>query len=144
MPAKFLGIWIWLRLKAYENRIDEETTVKLKSLLAILLTIGFSASALAQHNHGTTGGQGGTREPDARPMEKARLFNGEVRQVNKDGSTVTLKHESIDALDVPATTMAYPVNDASILDHLHPGDRVRFLIVRQGRALLITNIVPAQ
>jgi hypothetical protein len=33
MPAKFLGIWIWLRLKAYENRIDEETTVKLKSLL---------------------------------------------------------------------------------------------------------------
>ena len=77
-------------------------------------------------------------------MEKARLFNGEVRQVDKNGSTVTLKHESIDVLDVPATTMAYPVNDASILDHLHPGDRVRFLIVRQGRALLITNIVPAQ
>jgi len=77
-------------------------------------------------------------------MEQARLFNGEVRQVDKDGGTVTLKHESIDVLDVPATTMAYPVKDASILDHLHPDDRVRFLIVRQGKTLLITNIVPSQ
>ncbi len=103
--------------------------------------------AIAQHNHG------GMQSPepssstferrDSRPMEQARSFEGEIRGIDKFAGTVTLKHEPMSSLDRPATTAAYPVKDASMLEHVEVGDQVRFTAVLQGRVLLITKITPA-
>jgi len=115
----------------------------------LILAFTVSSAAWAQmHGHGMPGSGGmrgaqGMQGHDARPMEQPRFFDGEVRRIDRDGGKVTLKHESIEVLDMPAMTMAYPVKDASMLDPLKPGDKVRFAAVQQGRALLITKILPA-
>lgn len=116
-----------------------------RTILTFALIV--SGTAWAQHDHGmpASGGMRGSQgmqSRDAMPMEEPRLFDGEVRGVDRDGGKVTLKHESITVLDMPAMTMAYPVKDASMLDQLKPGDKVRFAAVQQGRVLLITKILP--
>ncbi|MBI2751906.1 MAG: copper-binding protein [Betaproteobacteria bacterium] len=117
-----------------------------RTLLIFALTV--SSAAWAQHDHGMPASGGmrgaqGMQGHDAMPMEQPRLFDGEVRGVDRDSGKVTLQHESIAVLNIPAMTMAYPVKDASMLDQLKPGDKVRFAAVQQGRVLLITKIVPA-
>lgn len=105
-----------------------------------------SALSAAQHSHGGTqmprGDSGGMESHEARPPEQPQLFRGEVRFIDKAAAQLTLKHEAIRALEVPARTMAYPVKDAGMLDQLKIGDAVRFSMVLQGRELLITSVVP--
>lgn len=115
-----------------------------------VLALGFSAAALAQHNHGGaapsrgTSGGGGAQAWESRPPPQAALFGGQVSDLDKLQGTVTLKHGPIHVLDIPARTMAYRLKDASMLDRLKPGDGVHFTIVQQGRELLVTSIAPAQ
>ena len=115
-----------------------------------VLAFGFATAVLSQHDHGgaapgrETSRESGAQARESRPPPQARLFGGEVRDLDKIEGTVTLKHEPIEALDIPARTMAYRLKDASMLDRLKPGDRVRFSIVQQGRELLVTSIAPAQ
>jgi len=116
-------------------------------LLAAALAL--NGSALAQgHSHGVTAappaGTNAVERREARPPEEPRLFAGEVREVDKASARITLRHEAISVFDVPAKTAQYWVKDVSMLDHLHPGDSVRFTAVLQGRALVITRIVGAR
>lgn len=114
----------------------------------LIFALSVSNATWAQmHGHGMPAsesmrGAQGMQGHDAVPMEQARFFDGEIRGVDRDGGKVMLQHESITALDMPAMTMAYPVKDASMLDQLKPGDRVRFTAVLQNRILLITKIMP--
>ena len=113
----------------------------------LMLAFTVASAALAQHDHGMPASGGvrgaqGMQRHDAMPMEQPRFFDGEVRGVDRDGGKVTLKHEAIAVLDMPAMTMAYPVKDASMLDRVMPGDKVRFTAVQQGRVLMITKILP--
>ena len=112
----------------------------------MILGFALSGSAAAQgHSHGAmpapAGNAGAMERRESRPPEEPRLFAGEVREVDKSSAKVTLKHEPISVFDVPAKTAEYAVKEASILDHLHAGDRVRFTAVLQGRALVITRIL---
>jgi len=118
-----------------------------------LLALPFSGTVLAQgHGHGAgggmqgieRGGSAGVERREARPPEDPSLFRAEVQDIDRASATVTLKHEPISVLDVPAGTRPYRVKDAAILDRLNIGDRVRFTAVLQGRVLLVTNIVPAK
>lgn len=106
----------------------------------------FAHAAVAQgHSHGGAAAPPGGRqaaEPRApMPPEDPSLFSGEVREVDKAAARITLKHEAISVFDVPAKTAQYPVKDPSMLDHLRAGDRVRFTVVLQGRALVVTRIL---
>ena len=56
----------------------------------------------------------------------ADMTEGEVRKVDKDAKKITLKHGEIRNLDMPPMTMVFQVRDASLLDKVKPGDRVRF------------------
>lgn len=112
-----------------------------------LLIIAFAAPALAQsHSHG--GGRADERPPassversGARAAEEPRSFGGEVRGVDRVAGLVTLQHEAISVIDVPARTMEYAVKDPSMLERVNVGDRVRFTAVLQGRTLVVTKIV---
>jgi len=124
---------------------------KVQTVKRTLLIVGLAlnGAALAQgHSHGAAAPAAGNanaveRQP-SRPYEEPRLFAGEVRGLDKASAKVTLTHEAISVFDVPAKTAEYSVKDAAMLDHLHPGDRVRFTAVLQGRALVITRIVAAR
>ncbi len=120
-----------------------------KLLSALLFSVFAFTSTLsdAQHSHGGAQtpqrGDSGGMESHDRPPEQPQFFRGEVRFIDKVAGQLTLKHEPIRALEVPARTTAYPVKDIGMLDQLKIGDAVRFSIVLQGRELLITSVVPA-
>jgi len=114
----------------------------------LILTFALSSAALAQMHghgggHGSSPGSSNARHDHEETRMEPRFFDGEVRGIDRESATVVLQHDAISVLDMPAAVMAHPVKDASMLDLLKTGDKVRFTLVQQGRAVVITKIVPA-
>lgn len=113
----------------------------------LILAFGFPGAAMAQHNHGALQ-LPGSRAPDhqKRAAEPAQplFFDAEVRAVDRESATVTLSHGAIRILDMPATTAVYAVKDATMLDQVGPGDRIRFTGVLQARQFIVTKILAPQ
>ena len=74
----------------------------------------------------------------------ADFTEAEVRKVDKDNKKVTLKHGEIKNLDMPAMTMVFQVKDATALDKLKPGDKVRFKAANEGGKYTVTEIQQAK
>lgn len=74
----------------------------------------------------------------------AEMSEGEVRKLDKANSKITLKHGPIRNLDMPAMTMVFLVPDATLLDKVKVGDRVRFAAANPGGKLTLTDIRQAQ
>lgn len=72
------------------------------------------------------------------------LTNGEVRKIDKENRKITLKHEQIKNLDMPAMTMVFSVPDPRLLEKVQPGDKVRFTATNEGGKLTVTQIEPAK
>jgi len=69
---------------------------------------------------------------------------GEIRKVDKDARKLTIKHEAIKNVDMPAMTMAFQVKDPSMLDRVKVGDKVMFNVEQVGGAMVVTKIEPAK
>ena len=83
------------------------------------------AAALALPAQAQTQDPGATRGA-AVASAPADMSEGEVRKIDMDAKKITLKHGEIRNLDMPPMTMVFQVRDASLLDKVKPGDRVRF------------------
>lgn len=94
----------------------------LKSLVAAVLMAASATGLLAQN----------------------AMTNGEVRKVDKDNKKITLKHEDIKNLDMPAMTMVFTVKDEALLDKVQPGDKVQFRAENEGGKISVTEIQPAK
>jgi len=68
------------------------------------------------------------------------LVAAEVRKVDVTTNKVTLRHEFIPNLEMPAMTMDFTVSKAEMLVGLKPGDRIRFAAERAKGQYLITRI----
>jgi Cu(I)/Ag(I) efflux system periplasmic protein CusF len=88
----------------------------------------------------------GSRAADVSPAAKsatvaqAALSTGEVRQIDKTGGKVTIKHGPIANLDMPPMTMVFRVKDQSMLDKVKSGDRISFAAEKLEGALVVTRI----
>jgi len=65
--------------------------------------------------------------------------SGEVRRVDAAGGKVTIKHDKISALDLPAMTLVYRA-DPALLAGIKPGDKVRFTATRRDGRYVVTEI----
>lgn len=65
---------------------------------------------------------------------------GEVRRVDKQAGTITLKHENIPNLEMMGMTMVFKAKDKAMLDAVKPGDKVKFKADNVGGALVVTEI----
>ncbi len=54
------------------------------------------------------------------------MTDGEVRKVDKDTGTITLKHGEIKNLRMSPMTMVFKVKDKAMLDKVKAGDKVKF------------------
>lgn len=81
-----------------------------------------------------------TGERPATVQARADLTAGEVRKVNKENGTVTLRHERIAHLNMPPMTMVFRVPDKGMLETLRPGDRILFHAEENNGALTLTEI----
>jgi Cu(I)/Ag(I) efflux system periplasmic protein CusF len=73
----------------------------------------------------------------------AQQAEGEVTKVDKPQARITVKHNGIKHLDMPAMTMAFRVNDAKVLDTVAAGDRVRFSADKVNGSYTITSLSKA-
>ena len=81
-----------------------------------------------------------TNDRPATVQTRADLTAGEVRKVNKENGTVTLRHERIVHLNMPPMTMVFRVADKGLLDSLRPGDKIFFRAEEKNGALTLTEI----
>ncbi len=74
----------------------------------------------------------------------ADLTDAEVRKVDKSARKITLKHGEIKNLDMPGMTMVFQVKDATLLDKVKEGDKVRFSAEKTDGAYVVTTLEPAR
>ena len=66
--------------------------------------------------------------------------SGEVRRVDPAAGKVTIKHDEIKALDLPAMTLVYEADPPALLSKLKAGDKVRFTATRKDGKYVVTAI----
>jgi len=74
----------------------------------------------------------------------AQLADGEIRKVDKDAKKITIKHGPVPSIEMPAMTMVFQVKDASLLERVKAGDKVRFDAQKIGGQYFVTKIEPAK
>ncbi|KQT11547.1 copper-binding protein [Ramlibacter sp. Leaf400] len=82
--------------------------------------------------------------PQAARSGDATYAEGEVRKVDRSAGKITLKHGEIRNLDMPPMTMVFVVADASMVDQVKVGDRIRFRATSQEGRFTVTEILAAQ
>ncbi|WP_020651436.1 copper-binding protein [Massilia niastensis] len=71
---------------------------------------------------------------------EAALSEGEIRKVNKDASTLTIRHGELKNLGMMPMTMVFKVKDKDMLERAAVGDKVRFLAEKVDGALTVTAL----
>jgi Cu/Ag efflux protein CusF len=71
------------------------------------------------------------------------MTDAEVRKVDREAGKLTLKHGTIQHLDMPPMTMVFSVRDKSILAPLKVGDKVQVMIMDEKGKYTVTEIRPA-
>jgi Cu/Ag efflux protein CusF len=70
----------------------------------------------------------------------AALTQGEIRKIDKDAKKLTIRHQAIANLDMPAMTMVFQVQDVAVLEQVKVGDKVRFAAEKLQGAIVVTRL----
>jgi Cu/Ag efflux protein CusF len=65
---------------------------------------------------------------------------GKVKEIKADQEKVTIIHEELKNLDMPAMTMVFNVADPAMLDKMQEGAEVEFVVERLRGKLTITEL----
>jgi Cu/Ag efflux protein CusF len=71
---------------------------------------------------------------------KAEYTKGVVKKINLKSGKVTVIHEELKSLNMPAMTMVFRVADDAMLDQMNAGDNIEFLADRVNGKLMILNL----
>lgn len=112
-------------------------TTPLSAALVVLAAI--SAPALAQQKT-----QDPTAQPPVAAVSGAEMTDGEIRKVDTESRKITIRHGEIRNLDMPPMTMVFQVRDASLLDKIKVGDKVRFVAEKSDAGYVVTEIQAAK
>mgnify|MGYP001615712518 FL=1 len=66
--------------------------------------------------------------------------NGTVKKVDEKAKKVTLIHEELKSLEMPAMTMVFQVADDAVLQKLKVGAKVQFVAERVNGKLTVTQV----
>ena len=70
----------------------------------------------------------------------AEFTKGTVKKVDAKAKKVTLIHEELKDLEMPAMTMVFRVKDDAILEKLKEGESIEFIAERVEGKLTVTEI----
>lgn len=104
-------------------------------------TAGF-AQSMGQMNHTMPDGMvmsGKTMTQHVAAASNEAMGEGLVKNVNKARGTVTLQHGALPN-GMPPMTMAYKIKDASWLDKLKAGQKIRFATDPADGGMTVTQI----
>lgn len=88
----------------------------------------------------------GTTPPGSGSASEAStaLTHGEIRKVDKDAGKLTIRHEALTNLGMPAMTMVFRVADPAMLDAVEQGDKVEFRAEKVNGQFTVTKLEPAR
>ncbi|MCT9000261.1 copper-binding protein [Chelativorans intermedius] len=72
----------------------------------------------------------------------AEYTKGEIKKIDTAQKKLTIKHEELKNLDMPAMTMVFVVADDTMLDKVKVGQPVEFVAERVNGRLTVTEIQP--
>ncbi|AFL52183.1 Cu/Ag efflux protein CusF [Sinorhizobium fredii] len=70
----------------------------------------------------------------------AEFTKGTVKKIDAKAKKVTLIHEELKSLDMPAMTMVFRVQDDAILEKLKEGSNIEFVAERVNGKLTVTEV----
>jgi Cu(I)/Ag(I) efflux system periplasmic protein CusF len=70
------------------------------------------------------------------------MTDGEIKKVDKGAGKLTIKHNELKNLGMPAMTMVFKVKDASMLDSVKSGDKVSFVAEKIGSQFTVVKLEP--
>ncbi|MEQ4618386.1 MAG: copper-binding protein [Corticimicrobacter sp.] len=70
--------------------------------------------------------------------------SGEVRRTDAQQGKITIKHEAIAVLELPAMTLVYQADPAELAGQIKPGDRVTFTAERRDGKYVVIAITVRQ
>jgi len=94
---------------------------QLLRIVTLLLSLGGTGAALAQ---------------------APASGEGEIRKVDRETGRVTIKHGPIEAMDMPPMTMVFRIKDPALFEKAKEGTAIRFTVVKEGGAMVLTSIEP--
>ena len=74
-------------------------------------------------------------------LADTHITNGTVTKIDTQWSKVTVDHEELKNLDMPAMKMVFQVAEPEMLDDLSEGQNIRFAVDRVKGKLTITEIL---
>lgn len=114
------------------------------TLLSLLAALGLCAAlagpARAQ-DHFAHADHG---EAPAAADQELMLTAGEVTRVDARGGKLTIRHEDIKNLDMPAMTMVFPLADPQQAAQFKPGDSIRFRAEQVNGVLTLMHVERAK
>ncbi|WP_326538023.1 copper-binding protein [Pseudorhodoferax sp.] len=111
-------------------------------ILLAAAALAFSAAAPAQGTHDGHAGHGAQSSAPSDAAADAMAL-GEVRRIDRAQGRITLRHGPLPKLGMGAMTMVFRAADASLLERVNEGDKVRFAAERIDGALTVVALEPA-
>jgi Cu/Ag efflux protein CusF len=119
--------------------------MKFANLLAHFLAAAAAVLVAPVHAQTTASDDASHHPAEAAASSAAPLSaEGEVRKVDKDLGTLTLRHGPIESLGMRGMTMVFKVSDPKMLDGVKAGDKVKFSADNINGALTVTGIDAAK
>jgi Cu/Ag efflux protein CusF len=123
----------------FQGNHSVKTLPRILVAAASIACLGASAQTTSGHEH-----HAAAAAPAATAAKSEAMSEGEVRKIDLEKKTITLKHGPLKNLDMPAMTMAFQVSDAAMLQKVKVGDKVRFVAANPGGKLTVTEIQVAK
>lgn len=74
------------------------------------------------------------------PGAEAPWVVARVQSIDAQRGEVTIRHEAIPSIDMPAMTMTFPLADRAHLREMKAGDTMRFQAANQGGVVRIVSV----
>ena len=111
------------------------------ALIALVSTLSVPSMAASEADgHGAMSGMGHDMKTQSKAPADAQMVDGTVKKVDKAAGKVTLAHGPLTNLGMDmAMTMAFRVKDASWLDQMKEGDKIRFVAANINGILTVVK-----
>lgn len=73
-----------------------------------------------------------------------KLTSGEVRKIDTEEGKLTIKHGTIENLEMPGMTMVFKAANPAMLQKLQVGDKIEFAAEKINGAIVVTSIQAAK
>jgi Cu(I)/Ag(I) efflux system protein CusF len=100
---------------------------------AMFALTAFNSAIAQSHDHGN-------HVAAAVAGQEMTMSEGEVKKVDKDAGRLTIKHGPLENLGMPGMTMVFGVKDASTLDALKTGDKIKFVAEKLEGRFVVTQL----